>query len=192
MKRRRRQKETFFSLLYKSIRPYLSHSLSLLPLLLLFYIYAHTHAQNTRQKVCPSVHPEERVVLVRKRMFLQIRVKKMQKSFCSSSSFKIWSSLLSPCTEKKKISFLCSLVLEKKNLFGDEMNAPRSSLFTQHHHDGSLFFDSGSAREQSRFCKQGTIHERHYALCRLFFPRSFFYCCCFVRARASYGRVRVR
>ena len=132
MKRRRRQKETFFSLLYKSIRPYLSHSLSLLPLLLLFYIYAHTHAQNTRQKVCPSVHPEERVVLVRKRMFLRIRVKKMQKSFCSSSSFKIWSSLLSPCTEKKKISFLCCLVLEKKNLFGDEMNAPRSSLFTQH------------------------------------------------------------
>jgi hypothetical protein len=36
-----------------------------------------------------------------------------------------------------------------------------SSLFTHNivFYDGSLFFDSGSAREQSRFCKQGTINE---------------------------------
>ena len=187
MKRRRRQKETFFSLLYKSIRPYLSHSLSLLPLLLLFYIYAHTHAQNTRQKVCPSVHPEERVVLVRKRMFLRIRVKKMQKSFCSSSSFKIWSFLLSPCTEKKKISFLCPLVLEKKNLFGDEMNAPRSSLFTQHH----LTMAASSLTAAALGSKVAFANKVRFvifrALCGLFFA-FFLLLNCFVRARASCGR----
>jgi len=96
-------------------------------------------------------------------MSLQIRVKKMQKSFCSSSFKRVFSSSMH---REKKISFsspfslfVCSLVLEKKNLFGDEMNSRLASLFTKHHRDGSLFFDSGSAREQSRFCKQGTINE---------------------------------
>jgi hypothetical protein len=124
-------------------------------------------------------------------MSLQIRVKKMQKSFCSSSFKKVVSS--SVRSEKKRSPFpllfpsLCALRgLEKKNLFGDEMNSPLSSLYTKHHHDGSLFFDSGSAREQSRFCKQGTIHERR-ALCRLFRVLSFPVAVSYARALRTEG-----
>ena len=110
----------------------------------------------------------------------------MQKRFSSSSFKKVFSS--SVHDEKKRSPFpllfpsLCALRgLEKKNLFGDEMNSPLSSLFTKHHHDGSLFFDSGSAREQSRFCKQGTIRERR-AMCGLF--RAFFLFSLLFRTRA--------
>ena len=94
------------SLLYKSIRLYLSHSLSLSLCFLCSYsfIFMHTHTQNTRQKVCPSVS-EERVVLLFWKMSLQIRVKKMQKSFCSSSFKRVFSS--SVHSEKKDLLFLC-------------------------------------------------------------------------------------
>lgn len=111
----------------------------------------------------------------------------MQKRFSSSSFKKVFFSS-SVHDEKKKISFssafslcVCAPGLAKKNLFGDEMNAPLSSLYTNHRHDGSLFFDSGSAREQSRFCKQGTIRERR-AMCGLF--RAFFLFSLLFRTRA--------
>jgi len=81
---------------------------------------------------------------------------------------------------------VCAPGLEKKNLFGDEMNAPRSLTLYKHRHDGSLFFDSGSAREQSRFCKQGTIHERR-ALCRLFRVLSFLVAVSYARALRTEG-----
>ena len=114
----------------------------------------------------------------------------MQKSFCPSSFKKVFSS--SVHSEKKDLLFLCFFPLcvlsgpRKKNLFGDEMNSTLSSLYTKHHHDGSLFFDSGSAREQSRFCKQGTIHERR-ALCRLFRVLSFLVAVSYARALCTEG-----
>ena len=92
---------------------------------------------------------------------------------------------------RKKISFVSFFQRSgprKKNLFGDEMNAYErspsfSSLFTTSHHDGSLFFDSGSAREQSRFA-QGTINERAL-LFSLFRVLSSFIVVLYVRARCK-------
>ena len=100
------KKKPLISLLYKSIRPYLSHSLSLsassAPALL--YLCTRTHTEHTTKSLsfCPI---EERVVLVRKRMFLQIRVKKMQKSFRSRPLSKGGSSLLSLAQRKKRSPF---------------------------------------------------------------------------------------
>ena len=109
---------------------------------------------------------------------LQIRVKKMQKKsvfFFRPFFFfggRAHHHHLSINQEEKKRSPLSPSRLwssKKKNLFGDEMNCEsaetRVSLSlsfltfytTTSHNDGSLFFDSGSAREQSRFCKQGTL-----------------------------------
>jgi hypothetical protein len=90
-----------------------------------------------------------------------------KKCVCSFLFHRVWFGLILFLKEKKKISS-CVSGPRKKNLFGDEMHAkkrlnkPRFPHFLHNivFYDGSLFFDSsGSAREQSRFCKQGTINE---------------------------------
>lgn len=145
----RRQKETR---LYGSIRLYLSYSL---PLSLCFLcccslslsLCTHTHdAQNVCSSVFRFVFYEKRCVL-----FYNFAWKKCKKLFFSLK-------------KRSPFPFPSALLREKKNLFRDEMNAQvrarererRFPHFSAHHrHDGSLFFDSGSAREQSHFA-QGT------------------------------------
>ena len=109
------KKKPLISLLCKSIRPYLSHSLSLsassAPTLL--YLYAHTHTQNTLwQKVCPSVEKERVVLFYGLGFHLQIRVKKMQKKcVCSSSSFIGFGLIRFLIKKRKKRSPLSSFFL---------------------------------------------------------------------------------
>ena len=171
----------------------ISPTLSLCFLCSYSFIFMHTHTHRTHDKksVLLSTQKKEWFWFGNECSY-EFAWKKCKKVFARRPLSK-FGLLFFLHAQRKKRSPFCALWSSKKKSFRrwDE----RSSLltfYTTSHHDGSLFFDSGSAREQSRFCKQGTIHERHYALCRLFFPRSFFYCCCFVRARASYGRVRVR
>ena len=98
--------------------------------------------------------------------------------------------------EKKDLLFLlfpAFLVLEKKIFSEMRWTHTKAVLpsphFLQHHHDGSLFFDSGSAREQSRFCKQGTINMNARCLDSVLFRLLLLFCMC---ARAANGRVHER
>ena len=152
--------------LCKSIRPYLSHSLSLSLCFLCSYsfLFMHTHTHRTHDKKSVLLsQKKEWFFIVLKNVITNSREKNAKKFFLVLFQKGL---LFLRARWKKKISFssafsicVCAPGLAKKNLFGDEMNAPLSSLYTNHRHDGSLFFDSGSAREQSRFCKQGTINE---------------------------------
>jgi len=149
-------------------------SLSLLPLLLLsLYMHTHTHTEHRTKNKSKSVSQERGVVLLYEKMsFTNLREKNAKRCLRLFQRVK--------GLEKKDLLFpsVCAVNRAKK-IFSDEMRWTQSaevslwrlsSLFTTSHHDGSLFFDSGSAREQSRFA-QGTINERAllFRLCALSF-----------------------
>ena len=173
MKRRRRQKET--QSLYKSIRLYLSHSLSLSAssaTALSIYAHAHTHRTQNKKQVKICVPRKRSGFVVRENVIYKFAWKNAKRCLRLFQRVK--------GLEKKDLLFpsVCAVNRAKK-IFSDEMRWTQSaevslwrlsSLFTTSHHDGSLFFDSGSAREQSRFA-QGTINERAllFRLCALSF-----------------------
>ena len=152
---------------YSSVSLPLSLSASSAPTLLL-YLYAHTHTQNTLwQKVCPSVKKERVVFVLGFRVSFTNSREKNAKKFCVCSFlFRVWAHPL-PKKRSPLFSFFLRFWSSKKKSFrrwDARKEALIISLSPRFPHfllnivfyDGSLFFDSGSAREQSRFCKQGT------------------------------------
>ena len=165
------KKKPLISLLckrYSSVSLPLSLSASSAPTLL--YLYAHTHTEHTLTKSLSFCQERKSGCVLGFRVSFTNSREKNAKKFCVCAFlFRVWAH---PLRKRSPLfSFFLRFWSSKKKSFRrwdarkEALSISLSSPFPHFLHnivfyDGSLFFDSsGSAREQSRFCKQGTINE---------------------------------